>query len=63
LNAKELILAKVNAGTKLAKMYLFMITLGFNIKDIVSFMTSPIATFIDTITDTNIFNNEEIKLE
>jgi hypothetical protein len=55
LNAKELILAKVNAGNKLAKMYLFMVTLGFDIKDIVKFMTSPIVSFIDTITEQNIF--------
>lgn len=39
-----------------------MITLGFNIKDIVTFMTSPVANFIDTITDTDIFNNTEISI-
>ena len=54
-NAKELILAKVNAGNKLAKMYLFLITVGMNIDDIVAFMTSPVASFIDSITEENIF--------
>lgn len=54
-NAKELILAKVNAGNKLAKMYLFLITVGMNIDDIVTFMTSPVASFIDSITEENIF--------
>lgn len=61
-NAKELILAKVNAGSKLAKMYLFMITMGFNINDIVAFMTSPVANFIDKITEQDIFNNVSISL-
>lgn len=54
-NAKELILAKINAGSKLAKVYLFLITMGFDIKDIASFMTSPAISFIDTLTEENIF--------
>lgn len=62
-NAKELILAKVNAGNKLAKMYLFLITLGFDINDIVKFMTSPAINFIDAITETNIFTGQEINLK
>lgn len=63
LNAKELILAKVNAGNKLAKMYLFLITLGFDINDIVKFMTSPAISFIDAITETNIFTGQDITIE
>lgn len=62
-NAKELILAKVNAGNKLAKMYLFLITLGFDINDIVKFMTSPAINFIDAITETNVFTGQEISLK
>ena len=62
LNAKELILAKVNAGTKLAKMYLFLITLGFDINDIVKFMTSPAITFIDAITEANIFTGQNMNI-
>lgn len=61
-NAKELILAKVNAGNKLAKMYLFLITLGFDITDIVKFMTSPAISFIDTITESNIFTGQDINI-
>lgn len=34
-----------------------MITLGYNINDIVTFMTSPVATFIDTLTNENIWNH------
>lgn len=62
-NAKELILAKVNAGNKLAKMYLFLITLGFDINDIVKFMTSPAINFIDAITETNVFTGQEISMK
>ena len=61
-NAKELILAKVNAGTKLAKMYLFLITLGFDINDIVKFMTSPAVTFIDILTEANIFTGQDVDI-
>ena len=62
-NAKELILAKVNAGNKLAKMYLFLITLGFDVNDIVKFMTSPVVEFIDSVTDSNIFLNYDLKMD
>lgn len=62
-NAKELILAKVNAGNKLAKVYLFLITLGFNIDDIVKFMTSPAINFIDAITESNIFTGYDISIK
>lgn len=34
-----------------------MITLGYNINDIVTFMTSPVATFIDTLTNENIWDH------
>ena len=61
-NAKELILAKVNAGMKLAKMYLFLVALGFDINDIVKFMTSPAITFIDTITEANIFTGQDLSI-
>lgn len=61
-NAKELILAKVNAGMKLAKMYLFLVTLGFDINDIVKFMTSPAITFIDAVTEANIFTGQDMSI-
>lgn len=62
-NAKELILAKVNAGNKLAKMYLYLVSLGYNINDIVSFMTCPVVDFIDKLSEENIFakNSYSIK--
>lgn len=54
-NAKALILDKINAGTKLAKVYLFLITCGYDIKDIVKFMTSPAIEFVDKISNSNIY--------
>lgn len=62
-NAKELILAKINSGNKLAKMYSFLISLGIDVNDIVSFMTSDVASFIDTVTETDIFNDYDVKIE
>ena len=43
-------------------MYLFLITLGFDITDIVKFMTSPAISFIDTITESNIFTGQDINI-
>lgn len=58
-NAKELVLAKINAGTAYANMYIYMITMGFDVNDIVAFMTSPVAEFIDTHATPNFFNGQE----
>ena len=54
-NAKELILACINAGNKMAKCHLYLMSLGFDVEDIVKFMTSPAVSFIDKITEKNIF--------
>ena len=62
-NAKELILAKVNAGSKLAKCYLFLITMGFDINDIVTFMTSPVVSFIDRVTEANVYQGSALKIQ
>lgn len=54
-NAKELILDRINANTDLSKIYMYLITLGFDVKDIVSFMTSPIINLIARNSTQNIF--------
>lgn len=59
-NAKALILAKINAGTNYAKMYLYLVTLGYNLDDIAAFMYSPIAEFIDSRSDENIFDPQQL---
>lgn len=58
-NAKELILAKINAGTNFARMYIYGIMLGLNINDLVAFMTSPTADLIDRLATSNMFQNDE----
>lgn len=55
-NAKELILAKINADTNLAKCHLHLIMMGFNISDIVSFMISPVVQIISDLSTANMFD-------
>lgn len=62
-NAKELILAKVNAGTKLAKHYLFLVTMGFDLRDIVTFMTSDTISFIDRVSESNIYTKNFVAIK
>lgn len=54
-NAKELILAKINAGTNFAKMYIYLMMMGYDLNDIAAFMISPAAEFIDTLTSSDFF--------
>lgn len=61
-NAKELILAKINAGSKLAKCYLYLITLGYDINDIVKFMTSEAVSFIDLYSEENIYHDLNLNI-
>lgn len=57
-NAKELILAKINAGTNFARMYVYGMMIGLDINDIVAFMTSPVSEFVDQLASPNMFQNE-----
>lgn len=57
-NAKELILAKINAGTNFARMYVYGMMMGLNINDLVAFMTSPASELIDQLANPNMFQNE-----
>mgnify|MGYP003398661508 FL=1 len=57
LNAKELILAKINAGTNFAKMYVYAMMVGLNLDDTVAFMTCPISELIDKLASPSIFEN------
>ena len=54
-NAKELILDKINSGQATAKCHLFLLALGFDVKDIVSFMTSDAVSFIESCSQQNVF--------
>ena len=44
------------------KCHLYLLSLGFDVNDIISFMTSPAVSFIDSISDDNIFNGTKIKI-
>ena len=58
-NAKELILDKINCDSTYAGMYLFLIMMGFNLSDIIHFMTSPAALIIAKFSKSNIFSRAE----
>lgn len=60
-NAKELILAKINSGNNFARMYVYLIMTGYNFDDIVSFMISPISEFIDSMSNSNMFQDSDLK--
>ena len=62
-NAKELILAVINSGNKMAKCHLYLATLGFDVKDIVKFMTSPAVSFIEDLSNENIFTGHKSNVE
>lgn len=57
-NAKELIMAKINASVELASMHAYMVTMGFNLDDIVEFMTSDAAQLIINSSQDNIYKDD-----
>lgn len=61
-NAKELILARINGGTKLAKYHIHLMMLGFSLDDIVSFMTSPVIELLDHYSKSDFYNNVQNKV-
>lgn len=65
-NAKELILKRINADANMAGIYIHLIILGFDINDIVAFMTSPAIETLVKRTTTNMFyefNNDFIAVK
>lgn len=60
-NAKELILNKINAGMNLAGMHGYLMSMGFNLKDIIKFMTSDAANIINILTKEDIYNKTYYK--
>lgn len=61
-NAKELILAKINCGDNLAGCHLYLLMLGFDIKDVVTFMTSPCINLINDLSEANMMDSYIPKL-
>lgn len=58
-NAKELIMAKLNASVELASVHIYLMILGLTPKEIVNVMTSPIVTEIVNLLDDDIFTKED----
>lgn len=59
-NAKELILAKINAGSNFARMYVYLIMTGYDLDDIVQFMICPTSEFIDSMSNSNMFQDSDM---
>ena len=57
-NAKELILAKINATTKFADIYTYLISIGESFKSIADFMTSPIFYIVADYIDNDAIESE-----
>lgn len=57
-NAKELILAKVNAGTAIMGLYLYGLSIGVPIDELYRILTSPLAFRITELTKGDLFNGE-----
>lgn len=60
-NAKELILSKINAGMNLAGVHGYLMSMGFNLKDIIRFMTSTATNVLNTLTQEDIYNKTYYK--
>lgn len=59
-NAKELLMAKINANTELASMHIYLLTLGLTPKQIADIMTSDVIYDVVDKLDTNIFFDTKI---
>lgn len=55
-NAKELILAKINATTKFADIYTYLLSTGESFSDIADFMISPIFNIVSKYANDNMFD-------
>lgn len=58
-NAKELIMAKINAVVSLASMHLYMMALGFTSTDISLYMNSDLAKYVSNNIENNTFETAE----
>jgi hypothetical protein len=57
-NAKELILAKINASSKFVDIYTYLLSIGTPFGDIAKIMTSDIFNKVVKLTETNIFDED-----
>jgi hypothetical protein len=60
-NAKELILAKINASAKFVDIYTHLLITGMSFDQIADIMTSPIFNYVVKVTDGDIFDKSTYK--
>ena len=60
-NAKELVMAKINAVVDLAAMHIYMLTLGYSPNEISTYMNSDLAKFVAEGLESNLFSLEKKK--
>lgn len=58
MNAKELILAKINASSKFVDIYTYLLSIGTPFKNIADIMVSDIFNKVVKLTETNIFDRD-----
>lgn len=58
-NAKELVLAKINAGISTIGMYLYGLSIGVPFNELYRIMTSPLAFRLAELTKGNMFNGDQ----
>lgn len=61
MNAKELILAKINASAKFVDIYTHLLITGMSFDQIADIMTSPIFNYVVKVTDGDIFDKSTYK--
>ncbi|MGV8961973.1 MAG: hypothetical protein ACOH2V_01150 [Candidatus Saccharimonadaceae bacterium] len=59
-NAKELIMAKINAIEKLASMHLYLMIMGFTSEEVATYMNSDLASYVvESLGSINIYDTDE----
>lgn len=58
-NAKELVMAKINAVVDLASMHIYMLLLGYDANEISTYMNSPIGKHVAEGLEINLFNTKD----
>lgn len=58
-NAKELVMAKINAVVDLAAMHIYMLSLGFSAEDVSVYMNGDLPKYVAKNMETNLFEGSE----
>lgn len=61
-NAKELVLDKLNVDSNFAKVFIYLIILGYDVNDVAAFMTSPAGELIILNAQQNIFQTGSVSM-